>query len=79
MSVSLLGLLKTDLEFKEALNKAREETGPCMIVVPTEKYRSPPGSNVWWEVVGSEVTQDSKTSELVKQREIGRKKQKFYY
>ena len=72
-------IARTDLEVKNALSEARQEPGSCMIVVPTEKYRSPPGSDVWWEVVGSEVTQDPKTSELVNQRELGREKQKFYY
>lgn len=70
---------KTEQEFKLALAKSRKESGPCMIVVPTEKYRSPPGSGVWWDVVGSEVTNDPKTAELVKQRESGRSKQKFYF
>ena len=50
-----------------------------MIVVPTEKYRFPPPSEVWWEVVGAEVTHDPKTKELVDAREAGRAKQRFYY
>ena len=70
---------QTEFDFKEALEKARNQSKPCLIVVKTEKYRSPPNSGVWWDVVGSEVTNDPKTSELVKKREAGRKKQKFYY
>jgi 3D-(3,5/4)-trihydroxycyclohexane-1,2-dione acylhydrolase (decyclizing) len=50
-----------------------------MIVVPTEKYRFPPGSVVWWEVVGAEVTNDPTTKALVADREAGRVKQRFYY
>jgi len=50
-----------------------------MIIVPTEKYRFPPDSGVWWEVVGAEVTDDPKTLELVAEREAGRAKQRFYY
>ena len=50
-----------------------------MIVVSTESYRSPPGSDVWWEVIGAEVTNDPITRDLVLEREKGRKKQRFYY
>lgn len=70
---------ETEAEIRTALTEAREETRPCMIVVPTEKYRFPPGSGVWWEVVGAEVTDDPKTKELVAEREAGRVKQRFYY
>ena len=66
-------------ELRSAIQKAKQEENSCMIVVPTEKYRSPPGSDVWWEVVGAEVTNDPKTRELVESREAGRAKQRFYY
>ena len=69
----------TEIEIRTALAEARDETGSCMIVVPTEKYRFPPGSDVWWEVVGAEVTNDKVTASLVEERELGRTKQKFYY
>lgn len=69
----------TEQEIRAALSEAREETSSCMIIVPTEKYRFPPGSGVWWEVVGAEVTDDPKTQELVAEREAGRVKQRFYY
>ena len=72
-------LARTEKEIRTALAEAREETGSCMIVVPTEKYRFPPDSGVWWEVVGAEVTDDPKTQELVAEREAGRVKQRFYY
>lgn len=72
-------LARTEKEIRAALAEAREETGSCMIVVPTEKYRFPPGSGVWWEVVGAEVTDDPKTQELVAEREAGRVKQRFHY
>tara|TARA_B100000674_G_scaffold138324_1_gene108078 strand:- start:4006 stop:5901 length:1896 start_codon:yes stop_codon:yes gene_type:complete len=70
---------KTEVEIRAALSEAREEARSCMIIVPTEKYRFPPGSGVWWEVVGAEVTDDPKTRELVAEREAGRAKQRFYY
>lgn len=66
-------------ELRQALQDARQESRSCVIVVPTEKYRFPPPSNVWWEVVGAEVTNDPVTKELVDAREAGRVKQRFYY
>ncbi|MCX7349063.1 MAG: 3D-(3,5/4)-trihydroxycyclohexane-1,2-dione acylhydrolase (decyclizing) [Alphaproteobacteria bacterium] len=72
-------LAKDEAELRAALTKAKSEEGACMIVVPTEKYRFPPGSGVWWEVVGAEVTNDPKTRELVAAREAGRVRQRFYY
>lgn len=70
---------ENEAEVRAALRAARAEDGPCMIVVPTERYRFPPGSGVWWEVVGAEVTNDPKTRQLVADREAGRSKQRFYY
>ena len=66
-------------ELREALKEAREETKTCMIVVPTEKYRRLPDSNVWWDVFGAEVTHDPKTKALVDAREVGRQKQRYYW
>ena len=68
-----------ETEVRDALQAAREEKRPCMIVVPTEMYRNPPDSGVWWEVVGAEVTNDPVTAELVAAREAGRAKQRFYH
>jgi 3D-(3,5/4)-trihydroxycyclohexane-1,2-dione acylhydrolase (decyclizing) len=64
---------------RRALREARDAECAGVIVVPTEKYRFPPGSGIWWEVVGAEVTNDPETARLVAEREEGRKKQKFYY
>ena len=66
-------------EVRSALGAARAETGPCIIVVPTDRYRNPPGSGVWWEVVGSEATNDSRTNALVAEFETGRARQRFHY
>lgn len=70
---------KTEDDIRAALREARDESRPCVIVVPTEKYRFPPDSGVWWDVVGAEITNDSKTAKLVEEREAGRAKQRFYY
>ncbi|MBT6725674.1 MAG: 3D-(3,5/4)-trihydroxycyclohexane-1,2-dione acylhydrolase (decyclizing) [Deltaproteobacteria bacterium] len=69
----------TEKEIRSALQAAKHQKNSCLIVVPTEKYRSPPGPEVWWEVVGAEVTNDPKTKALVEAREAGRIKQRFYY
>lgn len=72
-------LADSEEDVRKALHEARDETRSCMIVVPTEKYRFPPDSGVWWEVVGAEVTNDPKTRSLVAEREEGRRKQRLYY
>lgn len=69
----------TDHEVREAMRAARDEVRPCVIVVPTERYRGAPDSGVWWEVVGAEVTDDPGTAELVAAREAGRARQRFYH
>lgn len=69
----------TEDDVRNALRSAREETGSCMIVIHTEKYRGIPDSEVWWEVVGAEVTNDPETKALVAERELGRARQRFYY
>ncbi len=69
----------TEEEVRNALQEAKLKENSCMIVVPTERNRSLPGSEVWWEVVGAEVTNDPKTKALVEAREEGRIKQRFYY
>ncbi len=72
-------LAEREEDIVQALREARAESRSCMIVVPTEKYRFPPDSGVWWEVVGAEVTNDPKTKALVAEREAGRRKQRLYY
>ena len=72
-------MAESEDDIRRALRAARDETVSCLIVVPTEKYRFPPDSGVWWEVVGAEVTNDPKTRSLVAEREAGRKKQRLYY
>ncbi len=69
----------TEEEVRKALQEAKLKENSCLIVVPTERYRSLPGSEVWWEVVGAEVTNDPKTKALVAAREEGRIKQRLYY
>jgi 3D-(3,5/4)-trihydroxycyclohexane-1,2-dione acylhydrolase (decyclizing) len=70
---------QSEEELHKSLHAAYAEEGPCLIVVPTEKYRFPPDSGVWWEVVGAEVTGYPVTRDLVAKREAGRRKQRYYY
>jgi 3D-(3,5/4)-trihydroxycyclohexane-1,2-dione acylhydrolase (decyclizing) len=65
---------------RKALLEARSETRPCVIVVETEKYRSLPGSEVWWDVAAAEVSQDPVTQKLRAEYERDRDRlQRFHY
>jgi 3D-(3,5/4)-trihydroxycyclohexane-1,2-dione acylhydrolase (decyclizing) len=66
-------------EVRAALKATREESGPCVIVAYTDKYHQVPGSGVWWEIVGAEVTNDPQTRRLVEASEQGRRHQRLYY
>ena len=44
-----------------------------------DKSYAPPGSGVWWEVIGAEVTGDETTRAVVEEREAGRVNQRFHY
>jgi 3D-(3,5/4)-trihydroxycyclohexane-1,2-dione acylhydrolase (decyclizing) len=65
---------------RKALQEARSETRPCVIVVETEKYRSLPSSEVWWDVAVAEVSQDPVTQKLRAEYERDRDRlQRFHY
>jgi len=65
---------------RKALLEARSETRPCVIVVETEKYRSLPSSEVWWDVAVAEVSQDPVTQKLRAEYERDRDRlQRFHY
>jgi 3D-(3,5/4)-trihydroxycyclohexane-1,2-dione acylhydrolase (decyclizing) len=65
---------------RKALLEARSETRPCVIVVETEKYRSLPGSEVWWDVAVAEVSQDLVTQKIRAEYERDRDRlQRFHY
>ena len=70
---------RTPEEVRAALRAAREEPGPAVIVVYADKYHPVPGSGVWWEIVGAEVTNDDATRKLVDEHEAGRVNQRLYY
>jgi 3D-(3,5/4)-trihydroxycyclohexane-1,2-dione acylhydrolase (decyclizing) len=65
---------------RKALQEARKEARPCVIVVETEKYRFLPGSEVWWDVAVAEVSQDPVTQKLRAEYERDRDRlQRFHY
>jgi len=71
---------RTPAEVCKALREARDEKGPCVIVVETEKHKFIPGSGVWWDVVVAECTKDPVTQKLRAEYEAGRDKlQRLYY
>ena len=72
-------LARTDEEIRAALRAARAETGCAVIVVPADRYHSPPASGVWWDIVGAEVTNDPLTRKLVDEHEQGRANQRLHY
>ena len=66
-------------EVRAALEAARARDNSTLIAVYTDKYYAPPGSGVWWEVIGAEVTNDETTRRVVDEREQGRVNQRFHY
>jgi len=62
-----------------ALADARTRDTSTLVAVYTDKYYAPPGSGVWWEVIGAEVTNDETTRRVVDEREEGRVHQRFHF
>ena len=72
--------VSTTADVRKALNEARKEQRPCVIVVEVEKHRYLPGSGVWWDVAVAEATEDPVTQELRRAYEEERSRlQRFYY
>jgi 3D-(3,5/4)-trihydroxycyclohexane-1,2-dione acylhydrolase (decyclizing) len=65
-------------ELLRALAEAREATGPCVIVVVTDRYRRGLGSEVWWDVAPAEVSEDAVTIAARDGYEQGRSDQRYY-
>jgi 3D-(3,5/4)-trihydroxycyclohexane-1,2-dione acylhydrolase (decyclizing) len=68
----------TAAELEHALAEARDASGPCVIVVVTDRYRRGPGSGVWWDVAASEVSGDEATVAARAEYERGRAQQRYY-
>ena len=52
----MLGERDTPDALRAALDEARAETRPCVIVCETEPHRYLPDSGVWWDVAPAEVS-----------------------
>ncbi len=79
-SIGLTGVACHSLdEVTAALADARSRETSTLIAVYTDKYYAPPGSGVWWEVIGAQVTNDETTRQVVEEREKGRQNQRFHY
>jgi 3D-(3,5/4)-trihydroxycyclohexane-1,2-dione acylhydrolase (decyclizing) len=65
---------------RSALEEARSERGPCVIVAETEPHRYLPGSDVWWDVAPAEVSGDAEVEQRRTDYERERAElQRFYY
>ena len=72
--------VQTPEELRQALAEARRESGPCVIVVETEKHRYLPPSGAWWDVAPAEVSANSETQERRTAYERDRARlQRFHY
>jgi len=69
---------RTPSEVRDALKAARDRDGSTLIACYVDKSYAPPGSGVWWEVIGAEVTNDETTRAIVEQREAGRVNQRYH-
>jgi 3D-(3,5/4)-trihydroxycyclohexane-1,2-dione acylhydrolase (decyclizing) len=69
---------RTAAELETALAEARDASGPCVIVVVTDRYRRGPGSGVWWDVAPAEVSDDEVTVAARGSYERGRAQQRYY-
>jgi 3D-(3,5/4)-trihydroxycyclohexane-1,2-dione acylhydrolase (decyclizing) len=79
-SMGLVGVaVHTASDVREALKAARERDTSTLIACYVDKSYAPPGSGVWWEVIGAEVTGDETTRAIVEEREAGRVNQRYHY
>jgi 3D-(3,5/4)-trihydroxycyclohexane-1,2-dione acylhydrolase (decyclizing) len=68
----------TGSELETALDEARAESRPCVIVVDTDPYLRGLPSEVWWDVAPSEVSEDERTQQARAEYERGRVAQRAY-
>jgi 3D-(3,5/4)-trihydroxycyclohexane-1,2-dione acylhydrolase (decyclizing) len=65
-------------ELREALEQARRETGPTVIVARVEPHRLMLDSECWWDVGVAEVSQRAETRELAAEHARGRALQRYH-
>jgi 3D-(3,5/4)-trihydroxycyclohexane-1,2-dione acylhydrolase (decyclizing) len=50
-------------ELERALDRAKEATGPFVVVIDTDPYPSTPHGGTWWEVAVPEVSDRREVNE----------------
>jgi 3D-(3,5/4)-trihydroxycyclohexane-1,2-dione acylhydrolase (decyclizing) len=65
-------------EFRNALDAARQHTGPCVIVAETATANFLPGSGVWWDVAPAQASTAAETQALRDAYEKERVVQRLY-
>jgi 3D-(3,5/4)-trihydroxycyclohexane-1,2-dione acylhydrolase (decyclizing) len=65
--------VKNVVELRQALQEARRESRPCVIVVETSDGHPALASGIWWDVSVAEVSQDNLTQSLRKEYERERR------
>jgi 3D-(3,5/4)-trihydroxycyclohexane-1,2-dione acylhydrolase (decyclizing) len=68
----------TGSELETALDEARAESRPCVIIVETDPYLRGLPSEVWWDVAPAEVSEDEGTQQARAEYERGRVAQRAY-
>ena len=71
--------VSTKEELQRALRQAREETGTCVIVARTARDAASPPSNLFWDFMVAEVSNDPQTRELRRRYDEERRLQRFHY
>jgi 3D-(3,5/4)-trihydroxycyclohexane-1,2-dione acylhydrolase (decyclizing) len=66
-------------QLRDALEAARDESGPVVIVAPVERHRLLLDSGVWWDVGVAETSDRPETRELAAVHARGRELQRFHW
>jgi 3D-(3,5/4)-trihydroxycyclohexane-1,2-dione acylhydrolase (decyclizing) len=69
----------TRAELQAALETAREEARPCLIVVKSDNTRVPARDEVWWDIAPAEVSESAEVAELRTSYQRRRQEQRFLY
>jgi 3D-(3,5/4)-trihydroxycyclohexane-1,2-dione acylhydrolase (decyclizing) len=69
----------TRAELQAALEAAREEGRPCLIVVKSDTSRGPSRDEVWWDIAPAEVSESAEVAELRTTYQRRRQEQRFHY
>jgi 3D-(3,5/4)-trihydroxycyclohexane-1,2-dione acylhydrolase (decyclizing) len=65
-------------ELREALERARRESGPVVVHIEVDRYAGVPSYDSWWDVPVAEVSEDSAVRSAREQYEEARRGQRRY-